>query len=245
MEKIDITMTAVKRPGILQGTLKTFCERLFTERDRYRLIINIDPVGEKVKPKEVLRVCKMFFKKEQIVYRVPKKASFPKAVIWIWSQVEAPWVFHVEDDINLLREVDINHMIEILKNHKKLACLRMPRMKIPKKKTIRVFGSPYFFNEEGFYVAKDQKRQFGLNPVLIRSEFINAAVPRMVETINPEKQFRYGNKKMRPLIMKWKYALYARPGDKRLIDGRKGQRWKNNINLQKPRGETFVSWVRG
>ena len=57
MSKIDITMTATIRPGIVSQTLESYCSKIFKERDRYRLIINVDPVGEQVKAKEVLKVC--------------------------------------------------------------------------------------------------------------------------------------------------------------------------------------------
>ena len=100
------------------------------------------------------------------------------------------------------------------------------------------------YNEDGFYVAKDWKKQFGLNPILIRRAFIDEAVTRMRGDINPEKQFRYSQAFMRPLIKKWKYAIYAKPGEARLIDGRKGQKWKNKIGLQKPKGRTFLEWEK-
>jgi len=45
------------------------------------------------------------------------------------------------------------------------------------------------------------------------------------------------------LIKKWKYALYTRLGSPRMIDGRKGQRWKNAMKLDKPKGQTFLKWV--
>jgi hypothetical protein len=47
MAKIDITMTAVIRPTILERTLESIVKNIVTKEHRFRLIINIDPVGEK------------------------------------------------------------------------------------------------------------------------------------------------------------------------------------------------------
>ena len=109
---------------------------------------------------------------------------------------------------------------------------------------MHTFSCRWVYDVEGFYVAKDWKKQFGLNPILIRKQFIDEVLPRMRDNINPEKQFRYSQKYMRPIIQKWKYAIYAKPGDRRLINGRKGQAWKDKMGLQKPVGTTFLEWVK-
>ena len=62
-DKIDITMTAVLRPSMLSETLILFKERICQgEEDRYRLIINVDPVGENVDQSKVIKVAKKNFK---------------------------------------------------------------------------------------------------------------------------------------------------------------------------------------
>lgn len=240
-EKIDIAMTAVIRPDILDGTLKTITQKVCKDREGFRLIINIDPVGEKIKPMKVIKVAQRYF--DDIIFNIAEEPSFPKAVKWVWSQVTAPYVFHWEDDVNILREIDVDHMIKILKDNPKLSSLRLYRDKIPaNKKGFYTFNCHWTYHKEGFYVARDWKKQFGLNPILIKSEFIKEAVTRMVDHINPEKQFRYSQKYMRPLIQKWQYGIYANPGDTRIIDGRKGQKWKDKLGIDKPKGTTFLKW---
>src|SRR4030043_1164252 len=93
---IDITMTATLRPQVISQTLESFCRNIFKDRNSYRLIVNIDPVGEKVKTAKVLEVCKQYFK--NIVFNTPKFPSFPSAVVWCWSKVESDFSFHLEDD---------------------------------------------------------------------------------------------------------------------------------------------------
>jgi len=239
-DKIDITMTAVLRTDVLDETLRLINERVVKDREGFRLIINVDPVGEKMKPMKVIKIAKKYF--DDIIFNIATEPSFPKAVKWIWSQVTAPYVFHWEDDVNILREIDVDHMIKILKDNPKLSSLRLYKAKIPKGKSFTTFNCKWIYHNEGFYVAKDWKKQFGLNPLLIKSEFVKEAVTRMVDNTNPEKQFRYSQEYMRGLIKKWTYGIYANPGDTRLIDGRKGERWKRKMKLNKPKGRTFLKW---
>ena len=243
-EKIDIAMTAVLRPSILSETLVKIREHVCKgDDDRYRLILNVDPVGEDIDPIKVVKVaCKNF---KNIVYNIAETPSFPHAVKWVWSQVETNYAFHWEDDVNILYDIDVDDMISILKKYPKLSSLRLFKQATPKKNNFQVFNCKWTYKPEGFFIANQRKKQFGLNPILIKKEFIVEAVSRMVDHTNPEKQFRYSQKYMRPLIMKWDYAIYSKPGLPRLIDGRKGQRWKNQQKLDKPGGgQTFLKWEK-
>lgn len=240
-DKIDIAMTAVLRPKILSETLIKINEHICKgDDDRYRLIINIDPIGEDVDPMKVVNTAKKNFK--NVVYNISEKAWFPAAVKWVWSKVKAPYVFHWEDDVNILHDIDVDDMISILKKYKDLSTLRLYKAPTPKRNRFHTFACNWTYQPEGFYIANDWKKQFGLNPILIKSEFVHEAVTRMVDHTNPEKQFRYSQEYMRPLIKKWKYGLYTKPGAPRMIDGRKGQKWKNRMKVDKPVGKTFVQW---
>lgn len=242
-DKIDIAMTAVLRPAILSETLQTIKRHVCKgNTDRFRLIINIDPVGEDIKPKKMLKMIRKNF--DDVLFRIPKRPSFPKAVNWVWSQTTAPYVFHWEDDVNILHPIDIDDMIAIHKKYPDISSLRLYKAVTPRKKVINTFSCRWDYNEDGFYLARDWRRQFGLNPILIKSEFVKEAVLRMVSNINPEKQFRESQSHMKPLIQKWKYALYTKPGAPRMVDGRKGQAWKNNLGIDKPTGRTFIEWVK-
>jgi hypothetical protein len=240
MERIDITMTGVLRPKILKGTLINIYEKVCKgDTSRFRLIINIDPIGEPVKAKSIIPLAEKWFK---VVWNVSSEPSFPKAVKWVWSQAEAPYIFHWEDDVDILRDIDVDDMIQILNKYNDLSSLRLSKHPIPTKEKIKMFECFWNYKSEGFYLASNWERQFGLNPILIKKEFIKEAVNLMREDINPEKQFRASQKYMKNLIKKWTYGLYAKPGDLRLIDGRKGQRWKDRMGFSKPKNETFLRW---
>lgn len=243
-ERIDITMTAVLRSSILDKTLKSFHKNVFyKDIERYRLIVNIDPVGDNEKFKNITRVCKSYF--DDVSYNMPRKPSFPKAVIWTWSQVKANWVFHLEDDWIIHRKIDIDDMINILKERPPIACLRLCKFPISNSKRPKLFNCRYDYNKRGsFLLASDRKKQFGLNPVLIRGSFVKGAVPQMVDYKNPEKQFRYGNELMRDFVMKWEYAIYGKPGDSPLVTDH-GLEWRIKHKLIKPRNSQFLVWGRG
>lgn len=235
---IDITMTAVLRPSLLDETLTTITKNVVDIPERFRLIINIDPVGENIHPQKVIDVAKKHFK--NVVYNVPLKPSFPKAVKWIWSQATAPYIFHWEDDVFILRKIDILDMIKIHKIYPNVASLRLFKFNTPNKKIIYTFGSKWRYHEEGFYIADRWQEQFGLNPNLIKREFIQEAVSLMRDDINPEKQFRVHYEFMRPLLEKWRHGLYTKPGDKALVWGKKGEVWRKKYGLKK--AIKFLTW---
>lgn len=132
MENIDIITTATLRPKILDYTLNSFCEKMLKEQSRYRLIINIDPIGENIKPKEVLKVAEKYF--DNIIYNIPDKPCFTKAVIWCWSQIKYEYLFNLEDDWELLIPINIDSMITILDNHPDMSGLRLNKENTKKSK---------------------------------------------------------------------------------------------------------------
>jgi hypothetical protein len=237
--KIDITMVAVIRPELVRRTLKSIIKNIVDNPDRFTLILNIDPIGEKTKPKKVAKVAKEYF--SNVIYNIAKKPSFPKAVKWVWENSYSPFVFHIEDDWDIARKIDINHMIKIMNKYQDLSSLRLYKYRTPKSKKFFTFSCAWEYNKDGFYVAKDWRKQFGLNPILIRREFIDEALPRMRDNVNPEKQFRDTQEYMREIIKKWKYGLYTNPGDGPLaIDT--GTQWRNKTNFVKPTKGTFLTW---
>ncbi len=245
MDKVDITMTAVLRPSILDQSLSTIVKNVVDDQDRFKLIINIDPIGEDVDPMVMVKVSQSHFK--TVVYNIPKEPSFPKAVKWVWMNSDAPYVFHWEDDVSIFRPISIEHMIEIHKKFTDVAALRLFIKDTPNSKEMSVFRTIWRYNKNGLYIADDWKGQFGLNPNLIKREFINEAVHVLRDDINPEKVFRSVYSWAVPLISKWKYALYTNPGDKILVSGigSEGHVWKRKLGLSKTPGQQFLTWAGG
>lgn len=240
--KVDFTMTSVIRPKMYARSLETIVRKVVKKQKGFRLILNVDPIGEDKDPITMVEIAKRFFGNDNVIYNIAKKPSFPKAVKWIWSQVEAPYAFHWEDDTMISRDIDINDMISILSKYPKLSSLRLYKYHTPNKKAFKTFNCRWIYKEEGFYMAKDWRKQFGLNPILIKKEFIDEAIKRMRDDTNPEKQFRESQKYMREHIKNWQYGLYTKPGDTRIVDGRQGEAWKKALGLKKPKGKTFLKW---
>ncbi len=174
-DKIDICMTATIRPEIVDSTLKSFSENMFKDQSNYRLIINVDPIGENIPQKSILKVAKRYF--DDIIYNYPKYPSFTKAVIWCWSQTTSNYVFHLEDDWKLLTPIDINSMIEILEEYPDLVSLRLNKEKTGNSKHTCRHGFIYH-------------PKISLNPTLFKGEFIRVVSTLMDKDINPEKQLR-------------------------------------------------------
>ena len=241
MIPVDITMPTTLRPSVLERTLSSFCENLFTERDRYRLIMNIDQVGEDCSPMDVVRVASEFF--SSVSFRVSDSPSFPMAFKWCWMQTQTPFVFHMNEDWELRRHVDIDHMIELMAKTPTLACLRLNKMKIPLK-DIEFFGCRFFL-KNGCLMARHRHDQFSSNPELVRGRFIQAALRYLNDSDNPEAQFRGGSLDLwLNVSMYWDYALYAAPGDDELIVDI-GKDWMEKEGMKKIGDQfSFTNWTR-
>ncbi len=107
---IDITTSATIRPDLLDRTFTSFRENLLNDNHKYRLIINIDPIGENNRtPDDVLKVARKHF--SNVVYRIPESPCFPAAVIWCWKQTESDLIFHLEDDWEMSCSIDLDQLL--------------------------------------------------------------------------------------------------------------------------------------
>lgn len=220
---IDIVMTATLRPEILKITLESFCSKMLINKDDYRLIINIDPIGEEKESKEVLEVASNYF--NNIEYKCSDTPNFTQAVMWTWNKANSKYIFHLQDDWKLLRSINIDYMIEILENNPKLAGLRL--------------------NKEETIANEDETEftycpRISLNPTLFKSEFIKGVTPLMTVNENPEKQLRPSLKSERGrFIRQWNNGIYIKESRKRIVDDI-GRVWMKNSNYKKETG--FLKW---
>ena len=179
---IDIVTTATIRPDILDVTYNSFFKHLFKDSFEYRLIINIDPVGDKRYTQgDVLRVAKKYFK--NIVYNFPDQSNFTKAVKWCWSKTESDYVFHLEDDWEILKDVDIYFLIGILRFSKKIGSVRLLRCGLSSHRPFGVYGI-----EDSNLVIDKKRNRCSLNPTLFRGDLVRNSSLVMVDDVNPEYQ---------------------------------------------------------
>lgn len=238
---IDITMPTTLRPSLLDRTLESFTKKIFMDKDRYRFIFNVDPIGERgCKSEDVVSVAYKYF--DNILYNIAEEPSFPRAFKWCWNHAETEFIFHMNEDWELVRSINIDDMIDILKNNSNIACLRLLKLNVPKN--LKFFRSMYV--DKGQYLqAENRAVSCSTNPQLIKKAFYTQARKYLLDDANPEKQFRSWHKKMFENVTRhWDYAVYAKIGDKASIKDI-GEEWKKKHGYIK-NGESkfFTKWEK-
>lgn len=221
---IDITMPAVVRPEIIRRTLSSFCDNMLKERNEYRLILNVDPIGENYKQNEIYKIALKYFDNIEVNY--PETPSFTKAVYWCWSQVKSDYVFHLEDDWWLCRPCNIYQMIYILNQNPTLASLRL------NKERTKGF-------KEGQKLGFVSHPKISLNPTLFRGDFIKGVYGLMDLTLNPEKQMRSNKTPRGKFILQWTHGIYISESYLNMVDDI-GRDWMAKTKFFKKTG--FMNW---
>ena len=222
---IDICIISVVRPSVLDITLKSFTEKMLTNKNDYRIIINVDPIGENIPRKHVLKVVNNYF--DNVVFNYPSVPGFTKAVKWCWEQTNSKYVFHLEDDWKLLSDINIQNMIEILNKYDDLASLRLDKHRTGKSKHSCKYGFIYH-------------PKISLNPTLFRGDFLRNVAELMDVNLNPEKQLRPSKSPRGQYISKFNNGIYVKDGNKVVLDI--GRTWMNQSDYTKKTG--FLNWQR-
>lgn len=241
---IDITMTATRRPELVFKTLHSFYEKCFRPiADRCRIIVNVDPVGHDIPSVEVLNIVSSFFRSYYI--HMPLEASFPRAFIWTWTKVEAPWVFHLEEDWELLQDIDIMDMITVLRRFPQLALLRLP-YNPSGPQSQKNWSHFYPWNGHYYECPYDRRVELGFcgHPSLIRGSFVRGAVPYIYPDLNPEKQFHHGNEDLITHVAKHIYGNWGKPGDGPYVKDI-GRKWMVEHGFAKKGNKAvFTQWEK-
>ena len=235
---LDVTMTAVCRPDVLKRTLKSFKENLFGEAP-LRLIINIDPVGETKRLEEMIGAVHSLLT-SNVLWRMPETPCFPKAFRWAWRASSEKYIFHLEDDWELFRKVDLDAMLALMEKHKDLAVLRLPYN--PCEDTNKSWGHFLPWNGEFYEVPEDLRGLLGFcgHPSLIRRSFIEIALNMLSDHRNPEKsiKWRKGRKGYGEVLQKFRYGVFGKPGEG-LAVGDIGAGWAGEHGWKKKGQKAF------
>lgn len=212
---IDVTIVATMRSCIVRQTVSSFKKYLFTD-NLFKgkppcVIINIDPVGPDPDVGNVLAAVKSYFPRI-VSIRVPGEPSFPKAFKWVWAQTQADFVFHLEDDWELLRPVDLSSLIRILENEPDIASIRLPQFHAG---LTHMKNWNKLFKWNGcYYVPPEKWLGFAGHPMLLNGEFVRKTAPLIDTSKNPEKQFaQMGQTPLKDEFDKWRYVVYGEPAD--------------------------------
>ena len=242
---IDITITATRRPEILERTLKSFTENLFFQEyspEDFQVYINIDPVGLNVPSENVAQIAMRFF--PNVKFRMAKVAHFPTAFLWCWGKTTSPYVFHLEEDWECIRPVSLVRMVDLMSEDNKLAHLRLSCWKSETR--LKNWNKFLDFNGKYFEVPEDIKGTIGFcgHPSLNRGWFVRRAIEHMDPERNPEKEIKWRNK---PL---WEHLEDKRFGCFQGMNAAPtileiGRRWMiENGFRKKGNKEHFVVWEK-
>lgn len=242
---IDITITATRRPELLQTTLRSFHERCFHRipQKYMRAIINVDPIGHEMESIKIADIVREFF--PNIIFRLADTPHFGAAFKWVWSQTVAPFVFHLEEDWELLQEIDIFHLIDIIDRHPDLALLRLP-MFIAGPDKMKNWSHFYPWNGFFFECPYDRRIELGFtgHPSLIRGDYVRNCVRVIDSSLNPEKQFHHGPHLLIKEVALWQYGVYGFPNNMPIIRDI-GRQWMiRNQWIKKGTKAVFTQWEK-
>ena len=244
--KIDITTTATLRPRIVERTLWSFWRLLFKGHD-VRLILNVDPVGEKkFTQQNIVDVASHYY--PNIVVRTPDRADYIDAVKWAWSQVRTDYFFFLEDDYQLYCPLDLKKMYTAMEEHPQLALLRLPKG--------RTFDNKCFWAKpnrghvaqwNGSYYSGSHMRFTGM-PSLIRTSFMRGFLAELKPDRDIELQFRTLRFNKHPCTRGWKYGVFAESDTPITVEDI-GRAWRARLGITKNPSKRldvgFLHWVQG
>ena len=224
---MDFTTTAVCRPKILEATLSSFEKNLLgISLKDCRMIINVDPLPSGKNREAVIEVAQKYF--GEVKYNLPKTANFPAAYKWVMSNAEGKYIFNLEDDWQLTREIKIDAVIKILKTHPKL---------------LQVLLRAYRYHY----------RTCALSPGIWSHRFYKAVGENLKTDLNPEAQLRgerWGitmpTRGKKGIKAKSLIAVYPAPV-KQVVLKDLGRAWINKTKFKKNgKGKKahFITWER-
>lgn len=241
-DTIQVTITATNRREVLFRTLSSFMENLLFRCD-VEAIVNVDNVGNEQNPDGIVSLVDLFMPVEQS--RRSIEPNFGEAFAYCWRGVTANWVFHLEDDWELLKRVEIREMLHILDEEEDLALLRLPQF--PSGAESMKNWDKFFPWNGKYYECPDELRQavgFCGHPSLIKGEFVKKCAPLIKTELNPEKQFHGDNPALVEEVMKWRYGVFGKPGDPPYIKDL-GREWMVKNKFKKKGSKAwFTVWEK-
>jgi hypothetical protein len=239
---IALSMTACRRPEIMERTVRSF-GRYMPELIKATAIVNIDPAGGDFGDGETCaHIIRSSFRLQR--YFQPHAPSFAKAFIKVWSVASvADYVFHLEDDWELLRPVSLDRMVEVLEAEPDLAVLRLP-WKAAGDTAAKQWKVWFPWNGTYFECPPNARREVGFcgHPSLIRGEFVRQAVNVLDPSSNPEKQFHHGP--AAEIVDQWRFGVWGPPNSGPAVKDI-GREWMVKNGYKKAGNKAFFdTWER-
>ncbi len=221
---MDFTTTAMARPMIVNKTYESFSRNLKgINLKNCRLFINVDPLPPDVKRKNVVKVARKYF--GEVHANFPEKANYTAAYNWIWSKAETKYIFNLEDDWGLTKEISIESMLQYFEKYPKLMEVALRAYKY------RYLSCP-------------------TSPSIMHERYYKAVGGKLNEKFNPESQLRGKNfgiempAKSLKISYKGKIIVYPERV-KQVVLKDLGRLWLQRSNYAKPKmsKKLFTTWV--
>ena len=220
--ELEFTTTACNRPELLDKTYESFVNKLQgVDYDKSTLYINIDPTPNLKAIWKVVKVAKKYF--GNVIYNIPPRANFTKALLWCFNQPKGKYFFHLEDDWELRREIHIQQILRKM-GDESLSC------------AMKWTWSPNYCPQ-----------QPGLLPSVWRKKYLDIILPHFDEKLNPEHTLHKLWRSNFNNIQKYS-NIYLEPcyvldiG----IEWRKERgilRFENEFDLSRNKWKSWTNWV--
>lgn len=220
-DRLDVCMTALRRPELLALTLESFSRRVFRQWRHVRLIANIDPLGDPSALAPTLELMARY--PHEALVRVSARGNFTDAVRWCWRQASAPMVLHLEDDWLCLRRVS-RARVERTMAGERVGAVRLYLHRVPFRRRKREIG-------------------FTLNPCFFDTRWLAALAERLDDAMDPEKQIRWKRGACASCAEAFETVMYGPPGRPPIVMDI-GRDWRARRGLVKELIDGQAVWIQ-
>ncbi len=187
--KIDVTLVSGARPELLGPTLRSFREKVFRHFTIATCYANIDPFGGSEEDRQACRelILEQF---PDARITMPEKPSFGQAVKTLWSQVQSPYVLHMEDDWEVLEDITPDRVFPLFEGNTRL--VKLVSKELGWNGLDQFYERPKKIKMFGVILWKTRRKVsvFGTSPGFFAGDFVRKASEMMNPDFDPEKQMR-------------------------------------------------------
>jgi len=220
--EIDVTIIATVRPDVLEKTLSSLVKMCPAIAKCGRVVLNIDnvPDDSECAIDDVVDIARHFLPNIKCV-RYSYQPSFSRAVISAWHMTTARYVFHLEDDWEFVRPINLDECIEMI------GCGDADYIRFSKRKR----------------PIPEETNKIALLPGLWKGETVRGLARYMSAEHDPEKQLRHGfNEGVDRLLPKKIYDYSLSVGG--IVCRDIGREWRDEVGLKKWNKDTpgGITW---
>jgi len=190
MRIISFTTTSCCRCDLLLRTYESFVKNMNgVDFKNSTLFINLDHYEGVGDVDECVRISKYFF--GNVVYNVPKTPDFSSAIKWLWDrEFETPYVFHLEEDWELISEINIEDIVSILNSRESLVSVRLRhRGRYTEGFSDRIVLLPSLYKKDFLKIGEFIRE--GKNPERCISRSSRGPRKQMIDILNVDETLSY------------------------------------------------------